>query len=375
METDATDDQRALLEVSTRFMEDVCPLPVVREGAWRDAGFAVSYRRQAAELGWFSMLVPEDLGGGSVSGAGALDAALIAYRRGALLQPGSFVGTNVVAHAVAVSGSDVARATVLPALLSGDASASWAPSAIGGDARLDAGVDARVLPDGGLELSGTRRAVQDVEDSSWLLVTCATTDGPAQALVAADAPGVTVTELEALDLTRRFAEVRLDAVRVDASAVVGAPGLVDGLLTDQLAIACTLVAAETVGAMDRDFSMTLQYAKDRIAFGRPIGSFQAVKHQLADASLALEMSKAVTLAAARTVADDDDHGPQAASMAKALVGDAGVALVQTCFQIFGGIGYTWEHDQHLYLRRITTDAGLLGDPAWHREHLCQLAGL
>jgi alkylation response protein AidB-like acyl-CoA dehydrogenase len=183
-----------------------------------------------------------------------------------------------------------------------------------------------------------------------------------------------VTELDALDLTRRFAEVRLDSVRVDPGAVVGAPGTADRLIDEQLAVACTLIAAETVGAMDRDFSMTVQYAKDRIAFGRPIGSFQAVKHQLADASLALEMSKAVTLAAARTVGVDD-YGPQAASMAKALVGDAGVQLVQTCFQVFGGIGYTWEHDQHLYLRRITTDAGLLGDPAWHREHLCQQAGL
>ena len=127
--------------------------------------------------------------------------------------------------------------------------------------------------------------------------------------------------------------------------------------------------------MDHDFEMTLQYAKDRIAFGRPIGSFQAVKHQLADTSLALEMSKAIALAAARTVGADDDYGPEAASMAKAFVGEAGVDLVQTCFQVFGGIGYTWEHDQHLYLRRITTDAGLFGDAGWHREHLCQLAGL
>ena len=140
-------------------------------------------------------------------------------------------------------------------------------------------------------------------------------------------------------------------------------------------MAATLVAAESVGAMDHDFAMTVQYAHDRIAFGRPIGSFQAVKHQLADTSLALEMSKAVTLAAARTVGTDDDYGPEAASMAKAFVGDAGVELVQTCFQVFGGIGYTWEHDQHLYLRRITTDAGLFGDPAWHREQLCQRAGI
>ncbi len=377
METEATDDQRALLDVSTRFMQDVCPLGAVRDSTWREDAFAARYRRQAAELGWYSMLVPEALGGGSVSGDGVLDAALIAYRRGGLLQPGSFVGTNVVAYALAVAGSDEVRDKVLPALLSGEVSASWAVSSgPGGDgSRLDGGVEARVLDDGGLELSGTKTAVQDVDTSSWILVTCSTSDGPTQALIAADAPGVTVVELDALDLTRRFAEVRFDAARVDPSAVVGAPGAADDLITAQLAIASTLIAAEMVGAMDHDFAMTLQYAKDRIAFGRPIGSFQAVKHQLADTSMALEMSKAITLAAARTVGADDGYGPEASSMAKSFVGDAGVDLVQTCFQIFGGIGYTWEHDQHLYLRRITTDAGLFGDPAWHREHLCRQAGI
>jgi len=127
--------------------------------------------------------------------------------------------------------------------------------------------------------------------------------------------------------------------------------------------------------MDHDFEMTLRYAKDRIAFGRPIGSFQAIKHLLADMSLALEMSKAIVVAAARSLGTDDGYGLEAASMAKAFVGDSGVELAQNCFQIFGGIGFTWEHDQHLYLRRLTTDAALFGDPVWHRERLCQLSGL
>src|SRR6478735_1980223 len=111
VEADASEDQRALLEVSSRFIEDVCPLRAVRDGAWKDAAFAAAYRRQAAELGWFSMLVPESLGGGSVSGNGVLDAALIASRRGTLLQPGSFVGTNVVADAISRGGSDEVKAT------------------------------------------------------------------------------------------------------------------------------------------------------------------------------------------------------------------------------------------------------------------------
>src|SRR5215216_560574 len=144
-------------------MEDTCRLGAVRAGTWKDDGFASSYRKQAAELGWYSMLVPESLGGGNVSGNGVLDAALIAYRRGMLLQPGSFVGTNVVAYAVAQAGSEQDRRDVLPALLSGEASASWAVTSSGEGARLDGGVEARVGPDGGLELSGAKRAVQDVD--------------------------------------------------------------------------------------------------------------------------------------------------------------------------------------------------------------------
>ncbi|MCP3855323.1 MAG: acyl-CoA/acyl-ACP dehydrogenase [Actinomycetia bacterium] len=374
MDTDATEDQRALLDVSARFAEEVCPLEVLRGPDRLDAGFSEAYREQAAELGWFSMLVPEEFGGGSLSENGLLDAALIAYVRGGRLQPGSFVGANVVARAVAAAGTDELRAELLPALVGGEVSASWAVAS-GSERALDGGVTATVQSDGGLELVGTKTAVQDVEASSWLLVTARSADGPTQALISTDAQGVTVTELESLDLTRRFAEVRFDAAMVPASQVVGVPGDIGGLLDEQLAVAATLTAAECVGTMHQEMEMTVQYAKDRIAFGRPIGSFQAVKHVLADTSLAVEMSKSVALAAATSLGSGDEHGIQAASMAKAFVGDAAVELAQNCFQVFGGIGYTWEHDQHFYLRRLTTDAGLYGDAAWHRERLCQLAGI
>ena len=372
VDTDVSEDQRALLDVSTRFIEQTCPLAVLRSDA-RDEAFAVAYRRQAAELGWFSMLVPEALGGGCVSDNGMVDAALLAYLRGRLLQPGSFVGTNVVAHAVASTGSGLLRGQVLAALVNGDASASWAVAGPAGGG-LEGGVTAQPAGDG-LVLSGTKTAVQDVEPSSWLLVTCQAPAGIAQVLVAADAPGVTVTQLDSLDLSRRFAEVRFDGAAVPAGAVLGEPGAIGELIDSQVAIAATLTAAESVGAMDHELEMTVQYAKDRIAFGRPIGSFQAIKHLLADTSLAVEMAKAVVSAAARSVGANDGYGPQAASIAKALVGESAVELAQNCFQVFGGIGYTWEHDQHLYLRRLTTDAGLFGDASWHREHLCQLAGL
>ena len=374
MDRDATEDQRALLDVSVRFMEETCPPAVVRDAERRNPEFTATYRSQAAELGWFSMLVPEALGGASLSGNGVLDAALIAYLRGGRLQPGAFVGTNVVADAIARAGSARLQAEVLPALVAGEASAAWALSATTAGSPA-AGVDARADGAGGLVLSGAKTAVLDIEPGGWLLVTASSPDGPVQAVVAADAPGVGVVALESLDLSRRFAEVRLDAVAVAADAVLGDAASTAALVDHQLAVAATLVAAECVGAMAAEFAMTLQYAKDRIAFGRPIGSFQAIKHVLADTSLAVEMSKAITLAAARTLGSEDGHGPSAASMAKALVGDSAIDLAQNCFQVFGGIGYTWEHDQHLSLRRLTTDAGLFGDAAWHREHLCQLSGI
>jgi len=341
----------------------------VRANAYRDSGFALTYRRQASELGWFSMLVPEDLAGGNVSGNGVLDATLIAFERGRHLQPAPFVGTNVVAYAVARDGSPDHKAKVLPGLTSGEVAAAWLPL----PTTPGQGISA-TRTSAGYELSGRSTHIQDADSAAWLLITAEADSGVVQALVEPTAPGLTITPLDSLDITRRFAEVEADKVEVSAEALVG-HGDARELVERQLAVACVLTTAESVGAMDHDFEMTLQYAKDRIAFGRPIGSFQAIKHLLADTSLMLEMSKAITLAAANSVGADDGYGLEAASMAKAFVGDCAIDLAQNCFQVFGGIGFTWEHDQHLYLRRITTDSALFGDPAWHRERLCQLAGL
>jgi alkylation response protein AidB-like acyl-CoA dehydrogenase len=369
MDPSASDDQKMIMESSARLMDQLCPLTQVRAGAYGDAEFALAYRRRASELGWFSMLVPEQLGGGSVSGNGVLDAALIAFERGRRLQPASFVGTNVVAYALARAGSAGQKERVLLGLSSGQASATWVPL----PTAPGQGIRATPTPSG-YRFSGRSTHVQDADSAAWLLIAAETDNGVVQALIDPPSAGLTVTPLDSLDVTRRFAEVELDGLDVPAAALVGGADARE-LVERQLAVACVLTAAESVGAMDHDFEMALQYAKDRIAFGRPIGSFQAIKHLLADTSLMLEMSKAITLAAANSVGTDDGYGLEAASMAKAFVGDSGIDLAQNCFQIFGGIGFTWEHDQHLYLRRVTTDSALFGDPTWHRERLCQLAGL
>ena len=374
MDSTANEEQRMLLEFTERFIDDVHPLRRVRDEAFADPAYCVDYVRRSADLGWYSMLVPEELGGGSVTDNGLVDAALVAAKRGAGLQPGPFVGTNVVAYAIARAGTNDQRDGVLPALVAGEASAAWVvgaphiPGSSGGEIRTTSA-------GGDVELSGRSTLVQDAGTASWLLVTAGGGDAIVQALLSADTPGLSIVEVDALDISRRFAEVQFDGVRVPASSFVGTPGVSDDLISLQVAVASVLTAAETVGAMDRNFNVALQYAKDRIAFGRPIGSFQAIKHLLADTSLALEMSKAITLSAAELLGAGDAYGPRAAAMAKAFVSDNGMQLAQNCFQVFGGIGFTWEHDQHLYLRRIATDASLFGGADWQRERLCQLAGL
>ena len=371
MDLDLTSDQELLRETAARFIQSACPLTVVRELSAQHGPASAEYRRQVGELGWFALLVPADFGGGSVSGNGVLDAAIVAEERGWALQPGAFVPVNAVAVGLARDGSPDQQAKVLPALASGEATATWAVAGGHDDWRPDGGVraDARGA---GYVLRGTKTFVQDGDASDWVLVTAASAAGPTQFLVPAGTPGVTARRLDGLDLTRSFSEVTFDDAELPASALVGAFGGGAGAVEDQLRVAVALTVAECVGAMSHDFELALDYSKARTAFGRPIGSFQAVKHLLADTSLLLETSKALSVAAATAVGTGAADAGEVISMAKAFVGDSAIDLAQNCFQVFGGIGHTWEHDQHLFLRRLTTDAALYGDPAWHRERVCQL---
>ena len=291
MDLDLSDDQELMRETTARFIESACPLTRVRELADERTGPGADYRRQAAELGWFAMLVPEEFGGGTVSENGVADAAVIAEERGRFLQPGAFVATNAVADALARDGSEEQRAKVLPSIASGEVAVTWALASADGD--WSPGVGLRASSRGsGFVLEGASGFVQDA-DADWMLVTASGDRGLSQFLVAAGTPGVTVRALDGLDLTRRFSEVRFDNVELPASALVGQDGAAAGSVDRQLDVAIALTVAEMVGAMDRDFEVVLDYAKARTAFGRPIGSFQAVKHLLADTSLALEMSKAM----------------------------------------------------------------------------------
>ena len=243
----------------------------------------------------------------------------------------------------------------LAELIAGATWATWA---------FDEIVSCRLTASGdGLRLDGTVAVVADGDRCGLLLVPALGPEGPAQVLVATDAPGVTIGRLTGLDVTRHWATVTFTDVAVGADDLVGRAGAAtEAALAHQAQVAAVLVAAESVGAMRADLDMAVAYAKDRVAFGRPIGSFQAVKHLLADTSLALEMAMGVVAAAATALGAGDARRPELASMPpRPSWPTHGIELAQNCFQVFGGIGYTWEHDQHLYLRRLAADAALYGD--------------
>lgn len=374
MELDLTSDQDLLRDTSARFIESTCPLPVVRSLVDSASGMLPGYAAAAAELGWFAFLVPEEFGGGSVSGDGLADLAIIAEERGRGLQPGPFVSMNVVAAALVADGSTEQQITVLPAQCRGEIVSTWVLGDLIGDAAPGDSITATTTADG-YALDGRAGLVQNGALADWLLVTAHGTEGISQFLLAASTPGITVTPVVSLDITQRFATVEFDQVEVPSSTLLGSPGEGGAAVERQLQLAGVLSTSETVGAMDVLFEMTRQYALDRTAFGRPIGSFQAVKHQLADMSLSLEAGKAATAAAVRSVQMSDEDAGEIVSMAKSWVGDTGIDIAQGCFQIFGGIGYTWEHDLHLFLRRITMNGLLFGSSDWHRERICQIHDL
>ena len=375
MDPDLTSDQLLLRETTERFIEETLPLSRVREMAESHVEPDPSYWSKGADLGWFAFLAPEELGGGSISGSGLLDAVILSEVRGKYLQPGSFIDTNVVVASLVAHGSEEQRAKIVPSLVAGETSAVWAMASAAGDWSGKSGLECQRSATG-FRLNGQKAFVIEAQRAGWVLVTTEYPgEGPIQFLVATGTPGLSVVPREGLDVTRRLCEVHFEDVDLDEASMVGTPESSPSTIDHQRQLAALFSVAECIGAMDYLFALALAYSKDRIAFGRPIGSFQAVKHQLADTSLLLEMSKAAATAAARAVQDGAANSSQVASIAKSFVSEAAVDLAHNCWQIFGGIAYTWEHDFHLYLRRLTVDASLYGTPAWHRERICQLAAV
>ena len=366
-----TPDQEFFRETTLRFLGEHVPPGEVRRLRDDPAGFGDEYWSKGADLGWTSLLVDEAHGGGSISDAGLVDLTLVADAFGRRAAPGPLIPTNVVAATLS-DADGTAWSGVLDALLAGTSVATWCfaepvPLAGLGHVALTVEVDGADVV-----LRGTKRPVESADQADHLLVTGRTGEGLSQVLVPRDAPGVTIAPLRTLDLTRRFSIVSFDDVRVPARTVVGEVGQADDQVERQLQRAVVLGNAQSVGAMQAGFDMTVEWAFDRYSFGRPLASYQALKYRFADMLCWLEASHAIADEAAIAVASAAPEAGELVSAAKAYIGQYGSEVLQDCVQLHGGIGVTFEHDLHLFLRRHTVDRTLYGTPSEHRQRLTDL---
>jgi alkylation response protein AidB-like acyl-CoA dehydrogenase len=373
VDLELTSDQELFRDTTRQFLQAEAPLTSVREWADTPAGFDRAWWTRGAELGWTSLLVSEERGGGSISGRGLCDLALVAEEMGVLVSPGPLSPVNVVAETISRDGSDELADRFLPGLLSGESIAAWCVAEPGRVPREE-GIEMLARPDADeFVLAGTKSPVEAGADADWYLVTARTPGGLTQFIVPAATPGIDVTRLHGLDLVRRHARVRFDDVRVPRSAVVGQLDAAADAFERQLRTALILQCAETVGATARVFDFTVQYAFDRYSFGRALASYQALKHRFADMKVWLESAQAITVDATRSVQAGADDAGEVARIAKAYVSERCPELIQDCVQMHGGIGVTWEHDIHLYLRRTVLHRETYGDPTEHRDRVASLA--
>jgi len=309
-----TEDQAFFHETTTRFLDEFAGVAQVRAFRHDPVGHDRDLWRRGAELGWTSFLVDERHGGGSVSGAGLVDLTLVAHEFGHHAAPGPLIPCNVVAGLL--SRADAHHDTIA-ALLAGTTVAAWAlAEPVPHDALGTVTLEVREDGDE-LVLTGSKRPVEAAVGADVFLVTGRSAGGLTNVLVPSATPGLTVTPLKGIDISRRFATVTFDEVRVPRSAVVGSiGGAADGVEWGRLhsiVIAC----AESVGAMQHGFDMTVEWSFDRYSFGRPLASYQALKHRFADMKTWLEASHAITDEAAAAVAADRLVAP-AAGLAVAL---------------------------------------------------------
>jgi alkylation response protein AidB-like acyl-CoA dehydrogenase len=362
-------EQELFRGTTERFLEEHANVTSLRRLQHDPAGFGSDYWRRGVELGWTSLLVSEADGGAAISSSGLVDLTILAYEFGRHAAPGPLVSTNVVAGALSTAGGDK---DLLAAMLNGTSIATWcfsegAPHTGIGD------MATRIAVEGGeLVVDGVKRPVESADRATHFLVTGRTGDGLTQVIVPVGARGVSVVPMQGVDLTKRFSVVRFENARVPPANLLGDVAKAAGDVERQLHHALVIVVAEAVGAMQRAFDMTVAWAFDRYSFGRQLASYQALKHRFAQMATCLQASHAIADEAARAVAEGRPDAAEIVSSAKAYVGESGAELLQECVQLHGGIGVTFEHDLHLFLRRVTLARTLFGTPDAHRRRVADL---
>ncbi len=359
---DLTDEQQAIKSTARDFLASRFKFDRVREIAASESGFDADGWGQMAELGWTGLALPEEWGG---QGLGIVDLAILFEEMGYALAPSPLLSNTVAGLALAHCGSDDQRERYLRPLAAGERRGTPALWDAGSTATPGAFKMAARSEDGATVLDGEKVFVLDAASADFFLV--ATADGHRH-LVEAGAEGVTIREEKSIDPTRRISSVRFDGVRVAPEDTLPAAGREYEAVFDRV---CVALAAESTGIAQRSLEMAVEYAKDRHQFGRPIGAYQAVSHRCAQMLLETENSRSTVYGAAWAADAEPESLRVASSMAKAYSSDAGWRVPNASIQVHGGIGFTWEHDLHFFLKRGRANAATWGDAKWHRERVAE----
>jgi alkylation response protein AidB-like acyl-CoA dehydrogenase len=366
-----TAEQEELRQSVRRFLAAKSPSTAVRALMADETGFDEAvWKQMASQLGLTGIAIPERFGG---LGFSFVELAIVLEEMGrALLVAPYFSSAVLAAYAILDSGDEAACAELLPGIADGSRLAALASTEDNGGWDLD-GIELPAVHDGdGWSLTGAKSYVVDGHIADLLLVAARTPAGLSLFAVAATAPGVARTSLPTLDQTRKLARVVFDRT---PARLVGTDGGAHASLKRTLDKAALALAAEQVGGAQRALDMAVEYAKVRQQFDRPIGSFQAIKHKASEMMLRIESARAAAYFGAWAVADDSDETPVVASLAKAYCSEAFFFAAAENIQIHGGIGFTWDHDAHLYLKRAKSSQLFLGDGTLHRERLLQRIGI
>ena len=336
MQLEFTAEQEELRDSVRAVLAKECPIALVREVVEKGTGADRLWSRMV-ELDWPALTIAEDHGG---LGLGFVELTVVIEELGRVIAPGPFLTTvTQFVPVVRECGSDEQRAQFLAGVASGDVTGAFAPSP---------GAPAA-------EAAAVNEIAVAVSDAVYVVPRAE----------------VALTEIDPFDKSRAYARVELGGYSPDAARTLAHPERLPRALEE----ATVALAIEMVGTCQSIFEIALEYAKVREQFGVPIGSFQAIKHKFADMYVALERARALSYFAAVTIAEDDARRTMAASMAKAAAGDAQRLIAQEGIQILGGIGYTWEHDMHLYVKRAKSGDAVLGTASEHRARVAHLLGL
>ena len=371
-----SEEQEMLRQSARSLLERECPSAHVRQMMDDERGYSPELWRKMAGLGWLGLVLPEEHGG---AGLNYVDLVVVAEEMGRVLLPSPFIWTLMFAEAINRAGSEEQKGRFLPAIARGELIATPAHLEAKGSWKRDGIAMAARKSGAGFVLEGDKLFVNDAHVADFFLVAARTGGkrGGGVTLFAIDAkrPGITVTPLKTMDQTRKLGAVAMRGVKASAADVVGEVNNGWPVLEAAIDRAKVALAAEMMGGAQKVLETTVEYTKVREQFGRPIGSFQAVQHKCANMMVDVEGAKSAVYYAAWAVSNDAADARTAAAVAKAAASDAYRRTAADGIQVHGGIGFTWEHDMHLYFKRAKSSEFTFGDANFNREIVAQLIGL